>query len=283
MTTPPPPPPPAGSRSPVQPPEAYASAAAPAPFSVPVDLRSGRAQAAFRVPFTVVDAALAILAFFVGQLVIGLAAGIFVALTGGEPTDTGWMAIATGATVVGLLAAIGWLGARGRLTWHLLGPVRPGALPVALGLAAGIIGTILTYLVNGGLAFVFEPEEPVDQQVLQEALSGGTSLVLAIIVAVVLAPIAEEILFRGVLFQALRMRVGLWPAAVTSSILFTFVHVEIVMSQPLALVGLFGLGVLLAWAFHRTGSLLVPIIGHAVFNAVSITLAIAVDRTGLFS
>ncbi len=284
MTTPPPPPPsvtPPGPQPPA--PGDPRPAASPPPFSVAVDLRARSAQDAFRVPFTVLDAIVAILAFFIGQLVVGLVVGIGSALVRSELSDTGWMAIATAATLVGLLAGIGWLAARNRFTWHLLGPVRPGALPVALGLAAGLVGTVMTYLINGGLAFVFQPDEPVDQQVLQDALSGGSSLVLALVVAVVLAPIAEEVLFRGVLFQALRSRVGLWPAAVMSSVLFTLVHVEIVMSQPLALVGLFSLGVLLAWAFHRTGSLLVPIIGHAVFNAISITLAVAVDRTGLFS
>jgi uncharacterized protein len=251
------------------------------PFSDRVDLRSRSAAASFRVPFSVLDGFAAIGLYFAGQLVAGLILGIGLAVLGADLEGAPLLVIALGAQVLGVSFALAYLLGRRRLSWRLLGPIRPSWLMVALGLAVGVGGTILAYALNAILALLFQPEAPVEQQVMQDLLAGGTSMWLAIIVAVIMAPLVEELLFRGVLFQAMRPRVGLWPAAVLSSLVFTLVHVEVITSQPLALTGLFTLGVVFAWAFHRTGSIVVPILGHAVFNGMSVLLAIAVDRLGL--
>ncbi|MEX0952924.1 MAG: type II CAAX endopeptidase family protein [Nitriliruptoraceae bacterium] len=230
---------------------------------------------------SLLDAGMAITAYFVGQLTVGVFVGVGSQVAGRELSDTGWMILALVATTGGLLFALGWLRLRGRLTAHLWGPEPGGARAVMLGLVFGVLGTLLTYLLNGAVGFITEIDGGVEQQVVQDAMSGGTSLLLAVIVAVVLAPIAEELLFRGLLFPALRRWIGLWPAAVLSSVAFTVVHVEIVLSQPLALVGLFAFGILLAWTHHRFGNLLVPIIAHAMFNSLSLTLVLALDRLGI--
>ena len=169
----------------------------------------------------------------------------------------------------------------GRPYRRLLGPTRGTGVMWAIGLGAGIATSVVALSVNAGLAILLEAEDPVEQQILQDALAGGVPLLLAILIAVVAAPITEEVLFRGVLFRALADKLGLWVGAILSSAVFALIHFEIVFSQPIALAGLFTVGLLLAFAYHVTGSLLVPIVGHAVFNAVSLTLAILVDRLGL--
>ncbi len=235
----------------------------------------------FRVPFTVFDAVMTLLWFFLGQLVVGAAIAVVAGIAGVALDESAWVVVALVATAVGLGAGLLWLRGRHRLDWRLLGPVRPGMLGVALGVAAGLVGTILAYTVNGALVAVFDPQSPVEQQLLQDALTGGGSLVIVLVTAVVVAPIAEEVLFRGVLFQAVRNRGGFWPAATVSSAVFALIHVEIVASQPLALVGLFTFGLVLAWSFHKAGSLVVPIVAHAVFNALVITFLLIADRLGL--
>jgi uncharacterized protein len=248
------------------------------PFSDPVDLRDRSAAGAFRVPFSVGDGFVALIAFIAGQLVAGLVLGMLLLLTGRDVADAPLALVGLGGQVLGFALALGFLRARGRLTWRLLGPVRPSWLMVALGLGVGVVGTIGAYALNATLVTLVGAEDPVEQDLLNEVLAGGRGTVLALFVAVIMAPLVEETLFRGVLFQALRRRLGLWPGALLSALVFTVIHVEIVFSQPVALAGLFSLGVFLAWAFHRTGSLLVPILGHAVFNGVSVLLAIAADR-----
>ncbi len=230
---------------------------------------------------SLLDAGMAITAYFVGQLTVGVFVGVGAQVAGRELSQTGWMVLALVATTGGLLFALGWLRLRGRLTTEVWGPEPASARVLVLGIVFGVVGTLLTYLVNGVVGLVVEVDGGVEQQVVQDALAGGTSLLLAVLVAVVIAPVAEELLFRGLLFPALRRWVGLWPAAVVSSLAFTIVHVEIVLSQPLALVGLFTFGVLLAWTHHRFGNLLVPIVAHSLFNSVSLTLVIALDRLGV--
>jgi len=172
---------------------------------------------------------------------------------------------------------------RRRLDGRLFGPSQPTGswLALGFGLVAGILALFTAYGVNIALSLIAGADEPVEQQLLQDALGGGLTLLLAGVIAVIVAPIVEEVVFRGVLFRALADRLGLWVGAILSSSVFALIHIEVVTSQPIALGGLFAVGLALALAFHYTGNLLVPIIGHAVFNAASLSLALVVDRFGL--
>jgi uncharacterized protein len=251
------------------------------PYGEAVDLRATSADAAFRVPFSLFDTGMVLFLYFLTQLVVGAIAAVAILASGAGAMDTNWVAIGLGASIVGFAAGLGWLRLRGRLSWRILGPVRPGVAAVGIGIAVGAVATLLTYLVNALTVLLAEPDAPVQQQVLLDALRGGWSLAVAAILAIVVAPVTEEVLFRGLLFQSLRRRVGLWPAAAVSSLLFASIHVEILFSQPLALAGLFVFAMALAWSFHRFGSLVVPIIAHAVFNATSLILAVLLERSGI--
>lgn len=91
-----------------------------------------------------------------------------------------------------------------------------------------------------------------------------------IVAAVVLAPLWEEVCFRGFLLSALaKTRLGFWPAALISSGLWTALHAG--YSWPgLASVLMAGLG--LSWIMLRTGSLRATVVAHAVLNVVSLTV-----------
>ncbi len=87
------------------------------------------------------------------------------------------------------------------------------------------------------------------------------------VVAIGLAPVAEEILFRGILFPALRRagwrRVAWWGTAV----LFAAVHWNAATFVPLALFAL-----LLTWLYERTGNLLSCVAAHATFNGLNFAM-----------
>ncbi len=172
---------------------------------------------------------------------------------------------------------------RRRLDRRLFGPTQPTGswLGLGFGAAAGMVALFAAYGVNIVLGLLAGVEDPVEQQLLQDALAGGATLVLAMIIAVIVAPIVEEVVFRGILFRALGDRIGVWFGAIVSSAIFAVIHVEVVLSQPVALGGLFMVGMVLALAYQWTGNLLVPVLGHAVFNAASIGLALAIERLGL--
>ena len=84
---------------------------------------------------------------------------------------------------------------------------------------------------------------------------------------VVLAPLAEEIFFRGLLQSMLRRYLaGPWPAVIAASALFAFIHAPLWQTIP----ALFALGLVLGYSYERTGRLFAPIAIHALFNAVSL-------------
>jgi uncharacterized protein len=179
-----------------------------------------------------------------------------------------------GISLLPLLAA-------GRPYGRLWGPTRTTGAMVAIGLGTGVGVAIAAYTVNAIGVLVTGTEDPVEQQLLQDALGGGLPLALVVLLAVVVAPLTEEVVFRGVLFRALADRVNLTVALLLSSVIFSVIHIEVVVSQPVALLGLFTVGVLLGVAYHLTGNLMVPVLGHAVFNGISLSLAVLVDRLDL--
>lgn len=87
--------------------------------------------------------------------------------------------------------------------------------------------------------------------------------------AVIVAPVAEEFIFRGYLFGVVRKYGGRWCAIGTTSLLFAAIHLH----AP-SFAGLFLLGCLLAVLYERTGRLWVPICMHMTFNAVSVAVAL---------
>jgi membrane protease YdiL (CAAX protease family) len=110
-----------------------------------------------------------------------------------------------------------------------------------------------------------------DPQTLPDQLgiAGSTlNLVLVVIIITVLAPVAEEFLFRGYIFRALRNWRGFAPAAIITGLIFGAVHIgssPIGFALPLAAFG-FGLCLL----YHWTGSLYPCIALHALNNAFAL-------------
>lgn len=103
---------------------------------------------------------------------------------------------------------------------------------------------------------------------LLRAVPDGPRVVTAL-VAVTLAPLLEETLFRGVLFASLRPRLGFWPAALASAAAFAALHGDLPRLLPLTFLGL-----VLAWLYERTGSLWPSVAMHAVQNAAAIIVAL---------
>ncbi|MGE4618933.1 MAG: CPBP family intramembrane glutamic endopeptidase [Planctomycetota bacterium] len=85
--------------------------------------------------------------------------------------------------------------------------------------------------------------------------------------AVVMAPITEEILFRGILFRWLQNHWGFLLAIVISSIAFATIHFSLASWGPLA-----ALGALCSWLYYRSGQLLASVAVHVTFNAITILL-----------
>jgi hypothetical protein len=111
-----------------------------------------------------------------------------------------------------------------------------------------------------------KPQEQEAVQTLQLAVTWFNRLALAG-VTIVLAPAAEEMLFRGILYPWIKQagfpRLALWGTA----LLFAAIHLNLVTFVPLTVLAL-GLTVL----YDRTDNLWAPIAAHALFNAMNFVI-----------
>jgi uncharacterized protein len=132
-------------------------------------------------------------------------------------------------------------------------------LPFALLLAFVVFSVIWAGLLH----------ESTKEKLLEQlgANEGTTLLLLSAALTCVVAPVCEEILFRGFIFTALRNWKGTWPAAIITGLLFGGVHVgsaPVIDLVPLAFLG-FGLCLL----YRITGSLYPCIAAHSLNNSIA--------------
>jgi len=80
------------------------------------------------------------------------------------------------------------------------------------------------------------------------------------------APIGEEVFFRGFLYNCAKRRFGIGAGIILSAVVFALIH-----GGPIAVVAIVPMGIVLAYAYEKTGSLWVPIVMHAVNNSVAVT------------
>ncbi len=90
-------------------------------------------------------------------------------------------------------------------------------------------------------------------------------LIIMTVMAGVVAPIAEEIAFRGLLYPWLRDRWGVPAAAVASGLCFAVLHGVVILIPALTVIG-----IVLAVLYQRSGSLWTAVIAHGIFNSVMI-------------
>jgi membrane protease YdiL (CAAX protease family) len=89
---------------------------------------------------------------------------------------------------------------------------------------------------------------------------------LAVLSVVVMAPLAEEVFFRGLIQSMVRQYTGRpWLAILVGSAVFALFHIA---GEPQAVPSLFALAVVMGYNYERTGRLYSPILIHATFNAV---------------
>jgi membrane protease YdiL (CAAX protease family) len=95
---------------------------------------------------------------------------------------------------------------------------------------------------------------------------------LVVPAVVIIAPVAEEVFFRGIVFNAWLREGGRRAAYIGSSALFAVIHLSLA-----SLVPIFALGLALAWVYERNGkNLVAPIVMHAVVNGISVAVALLV-------
>lgn len=170
---------------------------------------------------------------------------------------------------LGLLTAIQVVILRRRgLTWRDLG-LRPAA-------PQWYRRTLWVTLLTFGLALVLSVlvqrlagsplDNPQEAVLAADGMSAGSFLAL-LVVAAGLGPLAEELLFRGLVYAWMRRHLDVLPSAALSALLFASVH-----AIPWLIPSFFAIGVVLALLYERSGSLWPPVLAHGTYNAINLML-----------
>lgn len=228
---------------------------------------------------------LALLALIAGLsvlIVLPIRSSINSALEGGIP-DLPPVLIWTIATPLATLL-VTWLVLRSRPMPGLklfrdTRPIRHALIGIAVGGAAQVVLLGVVVSIASGLT-----QEPMLQvpaaPPLPSLLLPGQPLWLGIVSSMVLAPVAEEVFFRGLVLHAWLREYGRWVALVGSSVVFGLVHfgldpIEGLLPELPWLALPAASGLTLGLLALRTGSLIAPIAAHATMNAVTLFLALA--------
>jgi membrane protease YdiL (CAAX protease family) len=139
------------------------------------------------------------------------------------------------------------------------------AVAILQGISAGLALTILSGLYAGTLQWILGPNA-VDNQLefLQDILDNKPAVALLVFIITVVAPICEELFFRGAIFGSAHAaglsRVGL----AISAILFAAMHLSPLLAPFYAT-----FAVVMCWLYTRTGTLAAPIAAHMTLNSVA--------------
>lgn len=167
----------------------------------------------------------------------------------------------------------------GMLGGALLAPVSRGAHSNATGPVRVVLAGVVTFLASFPLivltALLAEklaeaaglPPQQQDSVRMIARMESKSLIAAMIVLAAGLAPLTEEVVFRGGAFRFLRTRIPRWAALLAPAVFFAALHVNwktlagLQSAAPLVV-----LAVLFSLAYERTGHIGVPIVAHALFN-----------------
>ncbi|MBS0266881.1 MAG: CPBP family intramembrane metalloprotease [Planctomycetes bacterium] len=183
-------------------------------------------------------------------------------------------ALTLAVLLAGMQLAFGCIGLvgihRANLSGHSLPPLFAGARwgDVVTGVLCALVLLVFGYLYGWGLEAVLgkAPPSPWDTA---NAMPSATKIIFLLFGGIG-APVAEEIFFRGYLFSKFKSAGFFWPGLILSSLLFGVVH----FSDPYNIPAIFVYGILLAWSFHHSRSLVAPTLAHAINNCTAILLMV---------
>lgn len=136
-----------------------------------------------------------------------------------------------------------------------------------MGVAGGAVLAVVIWIMGLIVFWIFGPPPPQDIEKLLTGVKSGGDLLLPFISVAVLAPLSEEIYFRGMVFPVVRARFGPAAGMLLSGLFFGALHMDIYRVLPIS-----AMGFVLAYFYERTGSLVTPIIAHSAWNSIMLLI-----------
>ena len=244
---------------------------------LPIEPEGGRLVATWRWWEVVL---VTIVAFVVGVLA---ATPLFLAFDPdpGGAVDAPGLLISTVADVVLAGVLLLWLRARHPgwvriIGWPPAGSrLRESAVGVGWGFLLEIIavatGALVSVLIESLTGQTVESPEQVSPDLR------GWGIVILVVLAVIVAPVVEEFVFRGLLFRSVADRYGFWIGALASAVPFGLTHVAVGAAVDLWALRftLMVVGAVLAWIHWRRRNLLANIVAHSTFNVIGVVVIVS--------
>ncbi len=203
--------------------------------------------------------------------VVPVASGLSELVTSGTASVYS-TAVTLTATQAGLVAAAALLVFAPRALAGLRLIPRRGLLTsMAIGLGLVIPSWIGAQVISYLTLRALEPFGPQPEAGIADAALTNADPYVLVIALVVVAPVAEELFFRGVVYNAWEREYGPMRAIYGSAILFAVIHGSIFVIPSI-----FALGIVLALLFRATRSLPATIMLHAGFNAITVLIALLI-------
>jgi membrane protease YdiL (CAAX protease family) len=245
--------------------------------------RSGRTDLAYRGPSPVLAFVVVFALTIVGVLVV-LAPLSALGLDAGSPFAT---MLSLAVTTLAYVAVIRILVVGpGSLSWADMSVHRPDAAAareLLVGAVFAVPVLVVTILLGAVLSsFLTQAPSPLPPS------TDGLGLAFNLVSAAILAPIGEELFFRGFTTTAWARTAGAWPAIIRGALFFAIAHVLALFDADFATgaqralfssLALLPVGIALGWLFLARRSLYASIGLHGAFNAIQLLLVFAVGAS----
>ncbi|MSU51496.1 MAG: glutamate-5-semialdehyde dehydrogenase [Opitutus sp.] len=191
---------------------------------------------------------------------VGIFFGLFVG-AGDNPMIDASLTIVT--KLIAFTAVTRFVLRGSRENWRSLGHIRFSPVALVVGFIPIVAGTTIFLSEIDNLLRAILPEFLLNNWDLAPSLERLVEAAwLGPILAVVIAPLTEEVVFRGLILRGLLGRWRPWAAILTSAVLFSAMHFN-----PAQIPVSLGLGIVLGWVYARTRSLGLCVLGHAINNS----------------
>ena len=249
------------------------------PRQLPPEIRYANLPPALRVPWNWLDIFLLVLFSIAALLVMSVGFALIYGFTGHDPRALNpaspqmiYFAVILQAILDAMILAymLGLMRWRyDRPPWRALGwePLPEGKLGRGSMVMGLIFGGILLSFVVAGASQLFPPktELPVEQ-----IMHDHRAAILFMLMAVLVAPVVEETLFRGFLYPVAARSFGVPAGIVITGTLFGLMHASQLSGGPWLVVLIIFVGCVFTWIRAKTNTVLASFIVHTAYNGIQV-------------
>lgn len=153
-----------------------------------------------------------------------------------------------------------WTNVRGNIVSGLIGGI-------ILSFAVTVLGMLISILVG--------PPPPQEVEKMLTGIKQGKDILLSFVSVSILAPVSEELYFRGMVYPVIRSRFGVGAALILSGLFFSMLHLDLYRLVPI-----WAGGIVLAYFFEKSGSLITSITAHSTWNTAMLLTMYLAGRAG---